>query len=102
MKKIKAYVDNVKWGSPTEYDMTVSKSGEGLETRYEVMANPKEELQKEIQDEYGSKKINLEALFTGGNPFGEGDETGEVEDTTEPKMSIDEQNEVLDTLDKTV
>lgn len=33
---------------------------------------------------------------------GEAVEVGATEDTSEPKMSIDEQNEVLDTLDKTI
>jgi len=68
-RAIKALVDNEKWGDPKSYDITITKTGEGLETEYSVMPNPKSEVQKEIQEKFNAKSINLEALFEGKDPF---------------------------------
>jgi len=68
-RAIKSLVDNKKWGDPKNYDLTITKTGEGLETEYSVMPNPGSEVQKEIQDEFEAKPVNLEALFDGGDPF---------------------------------
>ncbi len=69
MRAIKALVDNKKWGAPQNYDLTITKTGEGLETEYSVMPNPKSEVQAEIVEEYKNKPVNLEALFSGNDPF---------------------------------
>jgi len=64
MSAIKALVDNSKWGDPKGYDISITKSGEGLETEYAVMPNPHSEA-----PEYDDIKINLQNLYTGENPF---------------------------------
>jgi hypothetical protein len=69
LEAIKSYIDNPKWGSPTQYDITVTKSGEALTTKYLVDHDPKEELDKDIAKQYKGMKINLEALFDGQDPF---------------------------------
>lgn len=77
LEAIKSYIDNPKWGSPTEYDITVTKTGEKLTTKYLVDHDPKEELDKEIAKQFKEMKINLEALFDGKDPF---EQTGETLD----------------------
>ena len=69
MRAIKALVDNTKWGDPKNYDLTITKTGEGLETEYSVMPNPQSKVQKEITDELEEKPVNLEALFENADPF---------------------------------
>lgn len=93
MNAIKALVDNSKWGSPTEYDVTISKVGEGLETEYSVVPNPKTDVQQEILDEFKAKPANLELLFENGDPF----EPSNQEKTQE---QLDEEEEVLKACDK--
>lgn len=66
---IKALVDNKKWGNPKKYDISVTRQGEGFDTSYTVMPNPHEDVNFEISQAFDSKKINLEALYTGGDPF---------------------------------
>ena len=49
LEAIKSYIDNPKWGAPTEYDITVTKSGEILTTKYLADHDPKEALDKEVE-----------------------------------------------------
>jgi|SRR6187551_1441484 len=63
MQGIQALVQNPKWGDPKKYDITVTRSGEGLKTDYSVMPNPHAEISPEIIDEFMSKNIDLEAIF---------------------------------------
>lgn len=69
MTPIKALVDNKKWGDPKGYDITITRSGEGLETEYSTMPNPHSELDTEIKNAFEGKKIDLSALFEGLDPF---------------------------------
>ena len=68
---IKALVDNKKWGDPKNYDITINRIGEGFDTEYSVVPNPCTGLDQEILMQYAAKKINLEALYDGKNPFKE-------------------------------
>ena len=66
----KALVDNVKWGDPKMYDITVNKTGEGLDTEYTVAGEPPlSEPSEEIKIAFTNKYINLEALYEGADPF---------------------------------
>lgn len=66
---LKALVENKKWGDPKEYDIVVTKNGEKLDTEYIVTPEPKEPISEEILKEYEAMNINLEALFSGDDPF---------------------------------
>lgn len=72
-KSIRAYMEglnkNVKWGNPTGYDITVTRSGSGLETEYTTVASPHSKLDKAIVERYEKSNINLEALYDGADPF---------------------------------
>lgn len=70
MGAIKALVDNKKWGDPKGYDITITRTGEGMETEYQTMPNPHEDAPEEAQIKYSAKVIDLEALYDNGDPFG--------------------------------
>lgn len=55
---------NKKWGDPSKYDIVVEAKGDGLEREYSVLPEPHSEAPK-----VDISKINLEALFSGADPF---------------------------------
>lgn len=57
------------WGSPFGYNITINKTGEGMETSYTVTPAPPKELENSVQDKVVDTPLNLEALFEGGDPF---------------------------------
>jgi len=73
-KPIAALERNKKWGDLRDYDICVTGEGQGKERRYpSVLPEPKEKVEKKILDIYKNTKINLEALFSGADPFKSGD-----------------------------
>lgn len=68
-KSITALSKDEDWGEPTEYDITITKSGQMLETEYSVMPNKPKVLTDEQKKVFSSKKIRLEALYEGADPF---------------------------------
>lgn len=69
MKTMQAYIKNPKWGNPREYDFIVSRTGSGLDTEYATSVNPKEKISEDVFEVSENTKVNLEALFTGADPF---------------------------------
>ena len=69
MTSIKALTANPKWGDPHKYDITVTRTGSGMETEYNVMPNPHAEVTEEIASAYLKANINLPAIFDNGDPF---------------------------------
>ena len=58
-------------GDPLSYDLTITRKGAGLDTKYYVKASKPKELTEEVlfaSQEFAAK-VNMEALFTGENPF---------------------------------
>ena len=68
-KAIEALARNAKWGPPYDYDITVTRKGESLQTEYAVMPDPKTPVAKEIMEALIQKPINLNALYDGEDPF---------------------------------
>ena len=68
---ITALANDEAWGSPLNYDITVNKSGQNMETKYTVVPAPPKQVTEEVLSVVMQKadKINLEALFTNDNPF---------------------------------
>jgi len=62
-------VKDADWGDPKAYDIKISRTGSGIETEYAVNPKPHKAVDAEIVKAYEEKEINLEALYTGGNPF---------------------------------
>lgn len=66
---IEAYTSNPDWGNPKEYDITVTKKGEGWDTEYIVTPSPKKPISEEIASLVSGTPIRMEALFTNEDPF---------------------------------
>lgn len=69
MKTIQGLVNNPKWGSPSNYDITATRSGSGLDTEYSVVPNPHSAFDESIYRQYEKMQIELEALYAGEDPF---------------------------------
>lgn len=68
-KSIKTLSDDSDWGNPTGYDMVVSKSGQKLDTEYQVSPKPAKKLDPGISQVYTDLHIDLTALYRGEDPF---------------------------------
>ncbi len=58
---------NQKWGNPKDYDILVMRKGEGMDTEYSIMPEPKTPVLAGALEE--AKKVNLDALYEGEDPF---------------------------------
>ena len=68
-KTIRALSGDADWGSPLEYDIKVLRTGDGMDTEYQVNPIPHKPVAAEIAEQAKQLNINLEALFTGDDPF---------------------------------
>ena len=58
-------------GDPLSYDITITRKGASLDTKYYVKSSKPTELTEEVlqaSQEFAAN-VNLDALFTGDNPF---------------------------------
>jgi hypothetical protein len=62
-------INSEEWGDPLGYSITVNRKGDNLETEYSVVPSPAQPTPTDIIQKFLEKPINLEALFTGRNPF---------------------------------
>lgn len=69
MQYIQSLVKNPKWGSPKGYDLVITRTGSGFDTEYSTVAEPHSVIDYAITEKYESMNINLEALYTGDDPF---------------------------------
>lgn len=68
-QELVALASNEDWGDPHEYDITVSRTGSGLETKYQVHPSPHRQLEDFALRAFEKIAPNLDALFTGDDPF---------------------------------
>lgn len=72
-RDIRAYIQNEDWGSPVQkYTFTISKEGDGFETKYTTMANPAREVPEEWVATWEQAKtdgFDISRLLTNGDPF---------------------------------
>lgn len=71
MKSLKKLADNKAWGDPTQYDIVVTRDGEGMETEYSLVPEPKSPLEDTIVSAWAAVKptFDLDRLYDGGDPF---------------------------------
>jgi hypothetical protein len=69
MNGIQKLTSSEDWGDPKDYDITITKEGEMMQTEYSVVPSPKKKLDIGIQQLYNDMHINLEALYEGADPF---------------------------------
>ncbi len=86
MGAMQNYVNNKRWGNPNGYDITVNKTGAGLKTEYETMANPHSPLDSKIAEAWSKSKVDLTELYTGGDPF----KSKSLESLPDVKVSLDD------------
>ena len=67
--EITSLAQNEDWGSPLEYDITVSRTGSGLETKYQVHPSPHRQTDDLVVKAFEKFAPNMEALFLGEDPF---------------------------------
>lgn len=78
MHGIEDYLKDDDYGSnPQEYDIVVTRDETNDKVEYRVKAKPPKAMDEAIKEAYKKFNINLEALFTGKDPFS-GDEINEV------------------------
>lgn len=69
LERLQSLINNEDWGDPRNYSITVTRTGEGLTTKYEVDASPHKPTPPEILQQYEESDIKLESLMEGANPF---------------------------------
>lgn len=57
------------WGTPTEYDIKIMKTGEKMETKYSILPVSHKKVDPAIIDAFNKKPCNLDALFMSDDPF---------------------------------
>jgi len=76
MRVIEAFVNNVKWGDPKKYDIIIEKVKTGPRDRdveYNVIPEPPTQLDVGIVELAKNIPVNLQALYTGEDPFADTD-----------------------------
>lgn len=69
-KTLESLVSDDDWGTPVQtYDIVVTKIGEGMETKYEVLPKPKTPLTEDILKEFKMINLHLENLYKNEDPF---------------------------------
>jgi len=63
--------NNEKRGDPKEYDLTINKIGEWMDTKYTIQPSPKTELSKLQKEELEKVRIDMEAVFDWWEPIEE-------------------------------
>tara|TARA_R110000744_G_scaffold55149_2_gene116657 strand:+ start:4627 stop:5163 length:537 start_codon:yes stop_codon:yes gene_type:complete len=71
LSQIKALSDNKEWGEVQDYDITITRSGQDLETQYTVVPNPKKAIDDEAAKKWAGMKARYSAdsLFINGSPL---------------------------------
>lgn len=94
MRTIEGLSDDSEWGSPVGYDLTVNRSEDSGKTSYTVVPSPKKEIEPVIKEGFVNQKLNIKALFDGGDPF------TPVEPLPEPGelIDVDEVSDALEAL----
>lgn len=74
-KTLRALSSDKDWGSPVmTYDIVVTRTGDGMETKYETLPKPAKKIDEGIVKLYEDMKINLQALYSGDDPFSKQDD----------------------------
>lgn len=81
------------WGDLTSFDVKIKKEGSGMETKYALTAIPHKPISEQIKQALKDNPVRLEALFEGGDPWLDLDDTPVWE--TKPGVITDAQYQAL-------
>ena len=71
MGAIRNYAENPAWGNPRNYVFSISRTGEGYDAKYSVIAEPPvAPPDEEILASMTEARIDCREIFRGENPFG--------------------------------
>lgn len=74
-QQIKALAMNEDWGSPLSYDITVVRTGKGMnDTKYSITPSPKKPLSAEAKAIVAKTKVDMEDWMNGGQGFADGEQ----------------------------
>lgn len=80
LRAIAELCNNPKWGSPLNYDLVVTRKGEGKDnTEYLVSPDPKEELSDQVKAEFDKYNVDLQAFFDGGSALSPKEASQEID-----------------------
>jgi hypothetical protein len=69
IKKLWSLDQDPDLGDLRQYDIKLKKTGQGMDTRYDVLSLGKAKIDKEIAKKFDELEFNLSALYDGGNPL---------------------------------
>jgi hypothetical protein len=68
-KMLDELMDNPEWGDLNEFDIQIRREGDGMSTKYSITPCPKTPLTEAEQQQVKETPVNLDVLFTDGDPF---------------------------------
>jgi hypothetical protein len=71
MTQLFKFIKDDEYGDPKDYDIKISKKGQGKDTEYSLLASPPRPVSKDIATSFEGVVCNLRALFDGEDPWGE-------------------------------
>lgn len=83
MRGLQALDESTRWGDVRKYDLTVNKSKTGnnpTDVDYSIMPNPISDVDPEIVKLDKATYVNLDALWTGDDPFSQETANGRLTD----------------------
>lgn len=93
-ESIKNLYEDIDWGSPLNYDIDIKRTGEDMETKYNIIAKPPKAITQEIKEKFVTAKIDLTELYKGGDPFAH-----QTKSAPQEPQFVDEQQELNEAVD---
>ncbi len=69
---IEALCRDTDWGDPYAYDIKITRSGDGIDTKYVINPVPHKPTHDYIVEQYNLRPCHLDALFESADPFAKG------------------------------
>jgi hypothetical protein len=95
---LKTLAADPDWGMPNEYSIKVYKKVEKVKgedkTSYSVVPGKVAALTDEVKTAVAAKPVNLDALFTGGNPFDSQPKPGAAPTPEQKQTQADDDNDL--------
>lgn len=89
LKEIYNIAKDSDWGSPLGYDISIEKTGDGMETRYSVNPKPLKPTDPKIVAQFNElKSFDISRLYDNGDPFGDEERTVKTEEKKDDTEEI--------------